>query len=187
MSLTLTACDGSTAGRRALAAVAPRSAPRPLPTTRSLALARDRSARLRPAPGTSIECLAGRAWITLDRDPRDPRDIVLEAGEAFFVDREATLMIFAFASAAELRIREPAGARPSPSTADWRARAAYLTVVVGSVLAFVGVRCAVAGLSDLAAATSLMTAVDERGTPSGRPLPALRTAILFTHSSEGVS
>jgi hypothetical protein len=48
--------------------------------------------RLATAPGRRIESVLGRVWITIDGDPRD---IVLDAGEGFSVDRESAVMISA--------------------------------------------------------------------------------------------
>ena len=40
--------------------------------------------RIHNGQGRRVECLAGCLWLTQERDPRD---IVLEAGEGFTVDR----------------------------------------------------------------------------------------------------
>ncbi|PKO26601.1 MAG: hypothetical protein CVU36_23925 [Betaproteobacteria bacterium HGW-Betaproteobacteria-9] len=55
--------------------------------------------------GCRIECIAGRAWITHDRDPRD---IVLEAGESHICDRPERVIVQAL-EALTLRVLPPAG------------------------------------------------------------------------------
>lgn len=49
-------------------------------------LVKGRVLRLATRPGDRIECLSGHLWLTQDGDRRD---IVLESGEAFVVDRHA--------------------------------------------------------------------------------------------------
>ena len=46
--------------------------------------------RLGAARGRRIEALRGRLWVTLDGDPRD---IVLDPGEGFSVDRDSDVLI----------------------------------------------------------------------------------------------
>jgi hypothetical protein len=48
--------------------------------------------RLAAARGRRIESVLGRVWITIDGDPRD---IVLDVGEGFSVDRDSGVMISA--------------------------------------------------------------------------------------------
>ena len=48
--------------------------------------------RLAAQRGRRIESVLGRVWITIDDDPRD---IVLDAGEGFSVDRDSGVMISA--------------------------------------------------------------------------------------------
>lgn len=55
--------------------------------------------------GWRIECIAGRAWITHDRDPRDT---VLDAGESHTCDRPERLIVQAL-EALTLRVLPPAG------------------------------------------------------------------------------
>ena len=55
--------------------------------------------------GCRIECIAGRAWITHDRDPRDT---VLDAGESHTCDRPERLIVQAL-EALTLRVHPPAG------------------------------------------------------------------------------
>lgn len=42
--------------------------------------------------GSSIECLAGKLWITHDGDPKD---IKLEAGQCYVVDRRSRMLVHA--------------------------------------------------------------------------------------------
>src|SRR5437016_2059120 len=57
-----------------------------------LDLTQDQLATLTQACRTHIACLAGTAWITIDRDPRD---VVLERGESFVVDSNANVVVTA--------------------------------------------------------------------------------------------
>ncbi|HJV59941.1 MAG TPA: DUF2917 domain-containing protein [Albitalea sp.] len=57
-----------------------------------LALGHNQIARLDQARGTRLECIAGVAWITIDRDRRD---IVLSRGDSFVVDRSAPVIVHA--------------------------------------------------------------------------------------------
>ncbi len=51
---------------------------------------------LRHALGQRIEALSGRVWITMDGDLRD---IVLDAGEGFTVDRSSDVLLSAMSDA----------------------------------------------------------------------------------------
>lgn len=82
-----------------------------------LVLARGELMRLEGAQGTRILSQGGRVWITQDGDPRD---VVLEPGEAFDLDRP-TLAIVQAIEAATIAIAEPRRSRPS-----WFDRAARL-------------------------------------------------------------
>lgn len=42
--------------------------------------------------GSSIECLAGKLWITHDDDPKV---IALEAGQCYIVDRRSKMLVHA--------------------------------------------------------------------------------------------
>jgi len=42
--------------------------------------------------GTRMRCLLGSVWVTQDGDPRD---IVLEAGESFTLDRDGVAIVYA--------------------------------------------------------------------------------------------
>jgi hypothetical protein len=61
--------------------------------------------RITRPQGCRIECIAGRAWITHDRDPRDT---VLEAGESHTCDRPELVIVQAL-EALTLRVLPPAG------------------------------------------------------------------------------
>ncbi|HKX94943.1 MAG TPA: DUF2917 domain-containing protein [Methylibium sp.] len=60
--------------------------------------------------GDRIDCLRGRLWITQDGDPRD---IVLDAGASFELDRPGLAIVSALADA-RLRLHRAAdpGSRP---------------------------------------------------------------------------
>lgn len=53
--------------------------------------------------GERIECCAGCLWLTQEGDPRD---IVLEAGDGFMLDRPGTALVYAL-SDAHLTVRRP--------------------------------------------------------------------------------
>lgn len=78
-----------------------------------VALVRGGIVRLSEAEGTRIRALAGALWITLQDDPRD---LLVEAGEAFVVDRGGLTLVCAIAGSATLLIEAapatPAGERP---------------------------------------------------------------------------
>lgn len=54
--------------------------------------------------GVTIECLEGSVWVTLDNDARD---VVLEVGQTFVVDRNQRTLLLAL-TAARVRLMEPA-------------------------------------------------------------------------------
>lgn len=53
--------------------------------------------------GVTIECLEGAIWVTLDGDSRD---VVLDAGQSFIVDRKQRTLLQAL-DAALVRLTEP--------------------------------------------------------------------------------
>jgi hypothetical protein len=59
-------------------------------------LAREELLALDDIRGTRLRCLEGSVWITLHRDPRD---IVLETGDSFTVDRGGVTLVHALAPA----------------------------------------------------------------------------------------
>lgn len=75
------------------------------PATDTWVLPRGTLHRITRPLGCRIECIAGRAWITHDRDPRDT---VLEAGESHTCDRPERVIVQAL-EALTLRVLPPAG------------------------------------------------------------------------------
>jgi hypothetical protein len=59
---------------------------------RSIRLATGRTLRLRGAAGWAVTCCAGTVWITQEGDPRD---IFLQAGESFTLDRTGLALVHA--------------------------------------------------------------------------------------------
>lgn len=57
--------------------------------------------------GVTIECLAGAVWVTLDTDARD---VVLDAGQAFVVDRNQRTLLQAL-TVSRVRLVEPVSAQ----------------------------------------------------------------------------
>lgn len=60
--------------------------------------------RLGDAEGTTVRCLSGAVWVTLERDDRD---ILLESGQEFAIDRAGLSLVCAIAGPAEVTIRDP--------------------------------------------------------------------------------
>ncbi len=60
--------------------------------------------RLDGAMGTAILCHAGAVWVTLEDDSRD---ILIEAGESFVIDRGGLSLVCAIAGPAEVAIATP--------------------------------------------------------------------------------
>ena len=63
----------------------------------------DQHLQLRGALGSSVQAVSGAVWLTQDGDLRD---IVLEAGQRFVIDRPATTLLSALGDAA-IRIEPP--------------------------------------------------------------------------------
>lgn len=61
--------------------------------------------RLDDAAGTAVRCLAGAVWITLERDGRD---ILLEPGGGFVIDRGGLSLVCAVAGPAAVAVGGPA-------------------------------------------------------------------------------
>lgn len=57
--------------------------------------------RLDDALGTAILCHAGAVWVTLEDDSRD---ILIEAGESFVIDRGGLSLVCAIAGPAEVEV-----------------------------------------------------------------------------------
>lgn len=73
--------------------------------TMPVCLAKHQAVTLNRADGALIRCLRGVLWITQNRDQRD---IVLNAGESFTLDRKGPAMVWSLAdSTVELRPRPP--------------------------------------------------------------------------------
>ncbi len=66
-------------------------------------IARNKILEVKQAFGVTIECLEGSVWVTLDGDSRD---VVLEAGQSFVVDRDQRTLLQAL-DAARIRLIEP--------------------------------------------------------------------------------
>lgn len=64
--------------------------------------------RLAEAQGRRIESVLGRLWITIDGDPRD---IVLDPGEGFSVDRDSAVLISSLRGDARFVLLDPVAAR----------------------------------------------------------------------------
>ena len=62
---------------------------------------------VKQAFGVTIECLAGSVWVTLDGDQRD---VVLDAGQVFVVDRNQRTLLQAL-STASVRLIKPVHAQ----------------------------------------------------------------------------
>jgi hypothetical protein len=67
-------------------------------------IARNKILDVKQPLGVTIECLDGSVWVTLDGDSRD---VVLDAGQSFVVDRDQRTLLQAL-DAARVRLIEPA-------------------------------------------------------------------------------
>ena len=63
--------------------------------------------RIEDGAGTLIECLSGVLWITQNGDHRD---ITLERGQRFWLDRDGLAIVYGLEQA-RFRLQQPAGAR----------------------------------------------------------------------------
>jgi hypothetical protein len=63
--------------------------------TPPVCLAKSQAVTLTDAVGSEITCLGGALWITQDEDPRD---IVLQSGESFTLDRKGPAIVWALAA-----------------------------------------------------------------------------------------
>lgn len=70
-------------------------------------IAKNKILEVKQPLGVTIECLEGSVWVTLDGDSRD---VVLDAGQSFVVDRNQRTLLQAL-DAARVRLIEPALAR----------------------------------------------------------------------------
>jgi len=100
----------------------------------SLDLQTDQVLHLQDAAETRIVCLRGRVWITQEGDPRD---ITLEPGEGFTLERPGMTLAAAL-SASSVRIETPAvRASTSPSR---RSMVPSWLPALGPVFASLGVQ-----------------------------------------------
>jgi hypothetical protein len=87
--------------------------------TPPVCLARSQAVTLTDAVGSEIKCLGGALWITQDEDPRD---IVLQPGESFTLDRKGPAIVWALA-ASSVEMVPPArrgGLRDNPGRRTFR-------------------------------------------------------------------
>ncbi len=87
------------------------------PAGRELQLDKRQHVTLRVAVGWGVQALSGAVWITQDWDIRD---IVLEAGQSFAIDRPGTVLVSALDQATVCVVHEPsraaaAGLRTAPA------------------------------------------------------------------------
>jgi len=73
-------------------------------------LARGGIRRIRRGLGRRVECVSGSLWVTQDGDPRD---VVLEVGEAFTLDASGDALISALDDSRYLLLE---ACRPAPAT-----------------------------------------------------------------------
>lgn len=67
-------------------------------------IAKDKILEIKQALGITVECLEGSVWVTLDGSTRD---VILEAGQSFCVDRKQRTLIQALATARVRLIHPP--------------------------------------------------------------------------------
>jgi len=71
--------------------------------------------------GFTIKCLEGAVWIT---QSNDPRDVVLEAGESFVLDKPGLALICAASGAAAVAVE--ASLQLLPRTRPWLRHAPHI-------------------------------------------------------------
>ena len=75
--------------------------------------------------GLTVTCIDGTVWIT---QANDPRDIVINAGQSFLLDKQGLALVAAPAGQATIAVRQASPESPSPESElepsyDWsRAR-----------------------------------------------------------------
>lgn len=67
-------------------------------------IAKDKILEIKQALGVTIECLEGSVWVTLDGNMRD---VILDAGQSFHVDRKQRVLIQALATARVRMMQSP--------------------------------------------------------------------------------
>ena len=88
----------------------------------SLTLAKRELQRIDGGKGVRVQCLRGDLWLTQDGDPRD---IILEPGDEFEFDSDATSYLSALSDASYLLLREKvpfvpaAQSAPTPKARSW--------------------------------------------------------------------
>jgi len=68
--------------------------------------------------GTEVRITAGTVWITLQHDTRD---VILNVGESFVIDRDGAALISAFAPVTVVLTGRPASETPAPEPSLVRA------------------------------------------------------------------
>jgi hypothetical protein len=79
---------------------------------RPVRLNRGQLLRIRDGAGVTVACLAGAAWVT---QADDFRDIVLEAGESFVLDRPGLALVNAAGGPCELSFEPARSSQSVPS------------------------------------------------------------------------
>jgi hypothetical protein len=87
--------------------------------TPPVCLAKSQAVTLTDARGSEIKCLGGALWITQDRDPRD---IVLQPGESFTLDRVGPAIVWALAASSVEMVpaRQAGGLLHNPGRQNFR-------------------------------------------------------------------
>lgn len=80
----------------------PQSRPRFHPSRTEMTFIRNQIRQVKSPLGVTLECLSGQVWITLDGDPRD---VVLDPGQMFTVDRDQRTLVMALDEATVLCTR----------------------------------------------------------------------------------
>ena len=83
----------------------------------SVRLQKNQSLKIGSAVGWTVTALSGTVWITQDRDVRD---VVLEAGQSFVLDRNESALLWSLA-ASEIRVTRDTGKRTSTCGKEERA------------------------------------------------------------------
>jgi hypothetical protein len=79
--------------------------------------------------GFTVECLEGAVWIT---QSNDPRDIVLNAGESFMLDKPGLALVCAAAGPAAVAVEVPLPQTPPLPPYRWGMRNAARNLPAGS-------------------------------------------------------